>query len=136
MTYSRRRQERGTIVVLFVVVLAGLVMAISAENVAGTIIRGHGRAHWHAENTARVAAQAIDEALYHTTGARVVDLTAARIAARQYAAQLTDPVDVADVVRQKDTVTVTVVLRQQIDAGPASFTLPIVETASAQLQQP
>jgi len=132
----RRRSERGSIVVLFIGVLAGLVVVITAETVAGTIIRGHGRAHWDAENVARVAAQQIDERLYHQTGALAIDPSAATTAARQYVAHLTDPVQLGGIAARANAVTVTVVLQQQIDAGPASFTLPIVETAWAQLERP
>jgi len=140
MTRSRRRAEQGSIVVLFVGVLAGLVVAIAGEDVAGTLVRGHGRAHWDAENTARVAAQELDATVYHTTGARVLDLAKATLAAQRFVAHLTDAVDVADVTPENDGVndgvSVTVVLHQPIAAGPAAFTLPIVETASATLQQP
>ena len=136
MTRSCRGREQGSIVVLFIGVLAGLVVVIGSETVAATIIRGHGRAHWDAENAARVAAQKIDEPLYHATGTIAIDLRAATTAASQYAAGLGDPLQIGGVSTQGNAVTVTVVLQQQIAAGPASFTLPIVETASAQLQRP
>lgn len=136
MNRSRSRRQQGSIVVLFIGVLAGVIVVIGAEMAAATIIRGHGRAHSDAENAARVAAQKIDEPLYHQTGTIAVDLQAATTAAEHYAAGLSDPLQIGGVSTKDNAVTVTVVLEQRIAVGRASFTLPIVETASAQLQQP
>lgn len=135
MTPSQRRGERGSVSILIAVLGVAFVVVAGLAIDGGRKLGALAEARDLADGAARAAAQQVDLAAYHATGAVQLDPTAASRAATRYLAA-SGRTGTITVHGASATVTVALAVPTRILPGPWHVTATETATATLGIEGP